>query len=99
MLNILVNNIRFSLYFSHTRTILPECTICRIISESNEIISEGIALVHYKDRFCRKIGRKISLAKALKKSRLNKKTRKQFWIEYFKICEKDIYEYHYGTSS
>lgn len=44
----------------------------------------GISIVHPGDHFDKRVGRKISLGRALQS--LPRETRRLIWTEYFKIC-------------
>lgn len=61
-------------------------TFCKISEMNDTINAVGLSLVSKHDRFCRATGRKIALAKALKKTNFNKKVRTALWKSYFKIC-------------
>lgn len=56
-----------------------ECTIYR----GNETFVSGVARCHPNDSYNRNIGRKVSLAKALKILTKDRELRKRFWDAYF----------------
>ena len=61
------------------------------IKFNNKIIVEGYALCSEKDNFCKAIGRKISLTRAIetakKNGEINKDISKRIWEEYLKCCK------------
>ena len=56
-------------------------TVCFIINNENEE-SIGCALCNPKDNYCRAIGRKLSLARAMKAAKLPKEERTVIWEIY-----------------
>ena len=74
--------------FSHDMTLTEETngnTLCKIYNvETEEVLSTGMAFVSLKDNFDRNTGRKVALAKALKKLNLTSEERLVYWEEYFK---------------
>jgi hypothetical protein len=74
----------FRVQFQHNSKKGTRCVIKN--KDTNEVIYEGWAKLHYKDNFSRKKGRKISFARAIQN--LNKETRTRMWSEFlnsFKI--------------
>ena len=57
-----------------------EATVSWIDRNEKEIVCKGFAYVHPNDAPERKIGRKISLARALRESGLPKDERRQLWM-------------------
>jgi hypothetical protein len=60
-------------------------TECKVFS-NNMLIGFGITYCSKNDNFNRKIGRKISLTRAI--SKLDKSTRKEIWDNYWKQVRK-----------
>lgn len=52
-------------YSKHSMKPLPRITICAVYDEVNNQMKFGIARCNPKDKFCKKIGREISLQNAL----------------------------------
>lgn len=52
---------------------------------NTKVVSEGTSVCNRKDTYCRGIGRKLSLTKALG-SCGNKEFRKAVWVQYIKEC-------------
>ena len=48
----------------------------------------GVALCHKKDQFCKAVGRKLSLARALRIAGLSKDERTKVWEDYRTIGQK-----------
>jgi hypothetical protein len=60
-----------------------ECAILLFAADgTHEEIGYGTARVHHKDQFCRQMGRKTSLSKALACASLPKDVRTAFWQAY-----------------
>ena len=57
-------------------------TKCIIKDKEGNTIGVGYAVLSEKDQFSRKIGRKVSLSRALKSSNLDKMYRKGIWDLY-----------------
>ena len=63
-------------------------TVCTITDTSfvdSVIVAVGCSYLHPQDHFSKNVGRKISLAKALKKWAVDKRMRKQVWQAYFQM--------------
>jgi hypothetical protein len=60
-------------------------TICSIFNETppKQSISSGSAYCSPKDNFSKEIGRKLTLARAIKKLDLSYEIRAQIWKDYF----------------
>ena len=58
-------------------------TICHLLNKHGLSVSQGAAYCHELDQFNRKIGRKLSLARALKAAFLCKQNRAEIWAAYF----------------
>lgn len=56
-------------------------TLCRIILPNGKIYT-GIARCSKRDNFCKDIGRKVSLTRALKSAGFDKAERRIFWKTY-----------------
>jgi len=65
----------------HTRCIIE-------MGEEDHVISTGVALLHPRDNFCRAIGRKVALTKALANSPFNKEQRGKVWSAYWEHHKK-----------
>lgn len=84
-MKVILNNNLFLVKWKHEHP-QPDgsgCTVCKI-QLGEKILTEAEAICSSKDQFCKDIGRKISLARALPNLALHKKERKIFWDEYFK---------------
>ena len=55
-------------------------TVCEVLTNNAKFY--GTALCHKKDQFCKAVGRKLSLARALRIAGLSKEQRKQVWEDY-----------------
>ncbi len=74
------------LRFIHGELINQRFTEC-VVYIGTTMVGDGYAIVHPRDNFCRKTGRKISLGKALLDSfpgRELKPARRHIWTEYLK---------------
>lgn len=81
------------LHFKHTQSRLDVATrrvfyratgcVIRRTDHLGEVLSYGIATCHDNDQFCKATGRKLSLARALKKAGFTKTTRAEVWSAYF----------------
>ena len=73
------------------RNFMSHKTICVLTyinsGEDLNTTLTGVTYCSKKDIYTRKDGRKKTMAKALKKSDIDKETRKQIWDEYFKWCK------------
>ena len=74
----------YKLYFKHNRKSIPEHTECTIKKDGVLVVATGFAVLCKTDQFDKRIGRKISLARALKTGGFNKKTKTQIWEQYKK---------------
>jgi len=61
-------------------------TVCEILNGESKYY--GTALCHKKDQFCKAIGRKLSLARALRKAGLSKEQRAKVWEDYRNMTPK-----------
>lgn len=77
-----VNNRRYFVYWQHVEQTKTTCSIYLEEKKKGDLVSEGTARRSGKDNFCRKVGRKISLMRALRV--LPKKERTAFWDEFMK---------------
>jgi hypothetical protein len=57
--------------------------ITEILDHNGEVVSEGIAVTHPADQFCKAKGRKIAFADAVSQLSDKKGTRRKFWEQYF----------------
>ena len=65
-------------------------SLCQII-EGEKIVEQGEARCSLKDQFCRAIGRKIALTRAIRQlypGEKNKKSRADFWSAYWRERER-----------
>lgn len=76
-------NVQWNHLVPQTGFITENKTICTI-SVDDTIISEGIAKCGTNDQFSYNIGRRVSLARALRNSEMfsEKRIRRQFWESY-----------------
>lgn len=65
------------IYFKHN---VPENTECHIETDGGDII--GMAWCSQSDQFCRRTGRKVALARAMKEAGWDKATRREVWDKY-----------------
>lgn len=64
-------------------------TKCIIENKTNPMTAGvGKAVLAKGDRFCKDMGRKLAMKRAMFGFGLNKQTRKLFWDEYFKMTNK-----------
>ena len=64
-----------------TPEMVKAATVCTLCTEDGSVINRGIAFTSEHDNFCRAIGRKKSMARALKM--LSRDARTEIWDTYF----------------
>jgi hypothetical protein len=87
MFKVTINNNEYEVKFRHYHRDFDDKypgTACFIVGVDG-FIRVGETLLHPKDNYDRNIGRKMSMARALKESRFPKGIRKMFWKEYFEV--------------
>ncbi len=60
-------------------------TCCQIWDTSfvdPQVVAAGCSYLHPRDQYCKDVGRKLSLARALKEWHVSKELRAMFWTEY-----------------
>jgi len=92
-MKVTINNTEYYVYWKHIQEGRYKGTKCFIIDNKTEkMIIEGMGVLHPNDNFNKKIGRKISLTKALnnydsmmEEDSWKKEGRTMFWNEYHKL--------------
>ena len=91
---------RYTIDWLHYTTTIPEGsrrqakkahrqTVCDIGFPNGEVFT-GVSVCGRKDNFCREIGRKISLTRALKEAGFTYEGRQQVWKAYFNRKKKKV---------
>lgn len=87
MLNVIVRDRELKISFYHD---VPYETQC-FIHSGEKLVATGYASCSDKDNFDRKVGRKLSMSRALLHAHLSKEERKFIWGEYFsKLGKKSV---------
>ena len=60
----------------------PKDTYVRLLTDDGREIATGMALLHWKDKFNKRTGRKVAFADALDKLQLDKETRAELWAAF-----------------
>lgn len=72
-----------------TQSTLTSHTKCKIENKTNpEFTQNGVALLSKGDKFCKDLGRKIALRRALNQLGLSKEVRTLFWNQYHLMTNK-----------
>lgn len=70
--------------FEGKETKTPVSTKAIVIDRDGQVIAEKVAVCYFKDKFEKRVGRKIALSRALTASHLPKEERKEIWDTYLK---------------
>lgn len=84
MFKVQVDDDEYEVTFQHFPKGRGKGTTCKI-KNSFSFYKRGATLLHPKDNYNYNIGRKLSLARALKKGFFTKDDRKLFWDKYFVV--------------
>lgn len=95
MIDVIINDKHYGVKFIYTgvspegkevpngKGVNPRDTYVEIL-DGDKCIAFGDALLSDHDTFCYKMGRKVALTRAMKKSPFNKKDRELFWNQMMK---------------
>lgn len=70
--------------FRHEREKSNPTTECHLRMDGQEKAWIGISRCDARDSFQKHVGRKISLTRALESAKLDRETRQDIWMEYFR---------------
>ena len=70
-----------NLKFKFLHDSVNKITHLTIKDKDNNLVSESVAKTYYTDQFCKKIGRKAAITKAIQN--MDKQQRTAIWVQYF----------------
>lgn len=82
-------NEKNAINFSHSTKSENRHTVCELLTLEGDTLkpfATGIAQCHPKDNFCKAVGRKRSLKRALENAGFDKSVRTQVWNAYREHC-------------
>lgn len=96
-LEALENRLTFYCKEFDTQTLPEPYTVCCVIStgegDSKKTLARSFAVCSKKDRYCKIVGEKIALSRALQSLQLDKVQRKALWDDYF-VSSRDRRRFH-----
>lgn len=63
-------------------------TSCAIFNDKDQMVADGHTIVHNKDNYDKKKGRKLAFGRAIVNAGIPKEERRELWEQYFSKCKK-----------